>query len=334
MRSIETLGPDLARRLLQLECDIEVGLRAYERAGTALGEIRDDGLWRGEYDTFADYCERRWEMRLSRAYQMMEAARIARLLSTNGGKPPANERQARALAPLKDDPEALTEVWSELQGEHDGHLTAVIVQKAVHLRTTQARSASEPDSEPRPARRPHRGEHRLLLGAAEPGDVEAASYDALITRAPVDADMLVAVAMHSLKVGGSVALIVEQCLLPQEMALLQNAELRQQFNYCWTLALMGEVQTKGSWNAGVGPHGWTPVLWFAKGKRLKGPWVPDVQRSLGDLITALTPPRGRVLDPLCRDGEVVAAACEVGRSAYGIDPQPEMIDTSTARLAA
>lgn len=83
-------------RLTELEKIIEEGLPTFQRVGWALLRIRDERLYRLEYENFPDYCRARWDMGKSRAYQLIAACQIGQDSSTNGGRP-ENERQARAL---------------------------------------------------------------------------------------------------------------------------------------------------------------------------------------------------------------------------------------------
>ena len=68
-------------------------------------EINKDLLYRAEYATFEEYCDKKWNISAGRARQLIRAARLAdRLLAeskngTNGTALalPQNERQARAV---------------------------------------------------------------------------------------------------------------------------------------------------------------------------------------------------------------------------------------------
>lgn len=70
------------------------------------------------FATFEEYCRQRWGFTKRRAYQLMDAAEVAGSLGTivHDLPLPANEAQARELAPLvRRDPAAAAEVWRELQ---------------------------------------------------------------------------------------------------------------------------------------------------------------------------------------------------------------------------
>jgi hypothetical protein len=80
------------------EAVIARGVQTFIEVGEALTEIRDKLLYRFSHKTFDHYCKDKWGIGRARAYQLMEAAPIAREMSTTVDKPPANEREARELA--------------------------------------------------------------------------------------------------------------------------------------------------------------------------------------------------------------------------------------------
>lgn len=112
------------------ECEqvIEAGLQTFVDVGAALLRVRDQRLYRYDFGTFEDYCEKRWQMSRRRAYQMIEASAV--VLSVNNcsqpnGDPiplPENEGQARALVGL--DPETAATVLTLTADENRGRLTA------------------------------------------------------------------------------------------------------------------------------------------------------------------------------------------------------------------
>jgi hypothetical protein len=68
--------------------------------GKALLEIRDQRLYRQQHRTFEDYCRERWKWTRQRGYQLMQAASVARNLSTIVDTSAQNEAQARELTRL------------------------------------------------------------------------------------------------------------------------------------------------------------------------------------------------------------------------------------------
>ena len=63
-----------SKRLIELEHQIEDGQQAWLEVGLALTEIRDNRLYRAEFETFADYCQQTWKWTDKRAYQLISAA--------------------------------------------------------------------------------------------------------------------------------------------------------------------------------------------------------------------------------------------------------------------
>jgi hypothetical protein len=64
------------------------------------------------YGSFAQYADRRWGMSRAYAYRKIGAARVVDMLrEAKVEHLPANEAQARELAPLADDREAVRDAW-------------------------------------------------------------------------------------------------------------------------------------------------------------------------------------------------------------------------------
>lgn len=122
----EAIAVDSAR-LHECEAVIERGLTTFVEVGQALLEIRESRLYRETHDTFEDYCRDRWGWSRQRAHQMIEASAMSTIVDIA----PSNEAQARELARLKYDPDAVREVWSEVKAEHGDKVTASDVREAV-----------------------------------------------------------------------------------------------------------------------------------------------------------------------------------------------------------
>jgi hypothetical protein len=82
----QMLSPEESQALRYYKATIEVVLQTFVQIGTALLAIREDRLYRREYDTFEAYCQQRWGMSSSRAYQFIDSAHVIRNLSTIVGK--------------------------------------------------------------------------------------------------------------------------------------------------------------------------------------------------------------------------------------------------------
>src|ERR1035437_3525591 len=90
------------RDLEKAERKIVTVLKSFLEVGLALKEIRDKRLYRQQYDTFEEYCIRRWDFSRIRAYQICAASEVVADLSTVVNIPlPGNEAQARPMACLK-----------------------------------------------------------------------------------------------------------------------------------------------------------------------------------------------------------------------------------------
>lgn len=104
-------------------------LELYEgEAHTALG-----------YSSWADYCRDEFDMGRDYSYKLLTSARVVEALgeSTNGR--PASERVARELVPvLREEPEAVEEVWAEVVEEHGPTPTAAEVNAVVTRRQVEA----------------------------------------------------------------------------------------------------------------------------------------------------------------------------------------------------
>ena len=92
------------------ETTIERGLSTFVEVGEALLAIRKGRLYRLKHPTFEAYCDQRWGISRSRAYQLMEASEIVARLSTVVDILPDNESQVRELAKMR--PEAIISGWA------------------------------------------------------------------------------------------------------------------------------------------------------------------------------------------------------------------------------
>lgn len=135
---------DEALELKQFEGEIERGLKHFVAVGAALGLIRDRRLYRSAYPTFEDYCEQRWQIGRSRAYQFIESAQVFENVHNCGHAPPANEAQSRALSAIKD-PVQQREAWTKaVDSAPDGHITAKHVAEVVRqIQGIPAKTPSE-----------------------------------------------------------------------------------------------------------------------------------------------------------------------------------------------
>ena len=118
-------GPTLA------ECEqvIERGLETFVEVGQALLVIREGRLYKDTHSSFDAYCRERWGWSRQQADRTIGAAEIVEQL-TPIGVSPQTESQARALAPLKDDLEAMAEVMDKVSAAPEP-VTAATIADAV-----------------------------------------------------------------------------------------------------------------------------------------------------------------------------------------------------------
>ena len=101
-------------RFNELEQIIEKGLRTFIDVGRCFVEIKESGLYKEKYKTFADYCDQRWGFSLNYAEKLMRTVRTEEVLKKSTRVPeilPANEAESRALDTLTEDEKR--EVWSK-----------------------------------------------------------------------------------------------------------------------------------------------------------------------------------------------------------------------------
>lgn len=123
------------------ECEevIERGLETFVEVGQALMVIRDGRLYKATHSSFDDYCRERWGWDRTRASQLITSSEVLNMFNTLEAPAPTNDRQARALAPLKDDPEAMAEVMEQVTEAAEAagsKVTAQQIKDAVAARTT------------------------------------------------------------------------------------------------------------------------------------------------------------------------------------------------------
>ncbi len=119
-------------RLAKLESVVQKNLVGFAAAGEALTEIRDKRLYRSDFETFEEYCGKKWGLKRQRAYELMDAAEIASNLSEISD---TRIRESHA-AELKNLPaEEQREAWQEaVATAPEGKVTAKHVAEVVARR--------------------------------------------------------------------------------------------------------------------------------------------------------------------------------------------------------
>lgn len=350
-------------RLAECEKVIERGLNTFVEVGNAIREIRDERLYRESFATFEEYCQTKWGWSRVHAHRHIEAANTAELLPI--GNRPANEAQARELAPLaKEDPDRAREVFTlALQdaAERGVKLTAQDVKQAVSA--VVKRKEKDERQKERLAERARAAEsmesitldkrvqvvHADFRDALD--DLPENSVDLVLTDPPYPAEYIPLysdlghMASECLKDGGVLACMVGQSYLPDIIN-----RLSERLTYHWTVAYttLGG-QAVQLWQRRVNTF-WKPVLIFTKGE-YAGDWFGDVAKSdvndndkrfhhwgqsesgTSDLMERLSKPGDMVVDPFVGGGTTAIVAALTHRRFLGCDLDAKAIETTTYRLA-
>jgi hypothetical protein len=150
-------GSESARRK-ELETAVRQGLGV---AGAALREIRDNRLYRDTHFTFEEYCQAEFGLSRRHADRQIAVTKVLDDLRPLGLTGPANEAQARALAPVP--PEQRQDVWREaVDSAPAGKVTAA------HVEETARRVLSPPPPTPEQVRKTEEWEARKQEAGAGP----------------------------------------------------------------------------------------------------------------------------------------------------------------------
>jgi hypothetical protein len=147
MESAKATEADHREDFDRLEETIRRGLHTFIDVGGALLEINERKLYlTSGFSSFTEYAEKRWGISRSYAYRQIEAARVVGYLEQAPDlPPPANESQARELARLSSEPEALREVWADALRDADGKVTAGDLRRRIDVRKRR-RSRTSPET--------------------------------------------------------------------------------------------------------------------------------------------------------------------------------------------
>src|SRR5229473_3997030 len=104
--------------LRHCESSIHGALQTFSEAGDALKTIRNQRLYREQFNSFRAYCRARWGFEAARARQFIAAADVFRDVADVTEMKPINESQLRPLAPLDTATRRL--VWQKAT-EHADH---------------------------------------------------------------------------------------------------------------------------------------------------------------------------------------------------------------------
>lgn len=142
-----SLSEEESHELERCESVINQHLAAFFEVGKALIEIQRKKLYRTQYQTFEEYCHKRWDMSRFYAYRHIQGAEVVGHLLTIGNIPlPQNEAQVRPLVslPLKQ----ATKTWMKVLAESEGKtITGKMVEKAARQTVKIKQRASRREKE-------------------------------------------------------------------------------------------------------------------------------------------------------------------------------------------
>jgi hypothetical protein len=141
---VDVLSEAEEQRFGVCEGAIQAGCQSIVEVGLALGEIRDGRLYRNNFSSFEEYCQRRWEFKRGKAHYLISAARICRQIAqTPGLAQPDRESQLRPLLAVNLEDAELA--WQYAAQFSSGRpITARMVKRAVkvlHLPLVNVRPA-------------------------------------------------------------------------------------------------------------------------------------------------------------------------------------------------
>jgi len=111
-----TLTNEQRLQAAEFEKVIDEGQMGYIAIGIALMTIQTKQLHDGD---FANYVERRFDIKVKQAYRTIRAAKVAQRLQEAELPAPKNEGQSHLLHEMLDDPDDQIEVWQHLLAQKD-----------------------------------------------------------------------------------------------------------------------------------------------------------------------------------------------------------------------
>lgn len=353
-----------AERLTELESTIERGLSTFVDVGNALAEVRDSGLYKNVlgFTRFEDYCSERWSLSQSRAYQMIDAAQVASVVSTIVEPVEALpvESQLRELAPLKEDERQVVEAWREAKEAAQvagTKITASVVRNAVQKRVARierekvAAEIRERPIEPTTTTDDveiHHGDFREVFRDQDfSGGVIISDPPYPREYLPLYADL----ASWSTFWGCErMILMVGQSIMPEVLSSVVgvNETGMTPWEYHWSSAYLTIGPATRIWDRKVSTS-WKPILSFGRNDCDWPNLTTDIFRSSGDdknhhywgqnengmaaLVEAFTEPGDLVIDPFLGGGTTAIVCRELGRRFVGCDVDAAAVHATRERLA-
>lgn len=119
--------------LAECEATISRGLETFREVGDALMSIRDNRLYRAQFETFEAYAEQKWGFSKTHANRLVAASSVAAILAPMGVEI-NSERAARELTSLLDDPDEMRAAFTEAIERSSGRPTAAVIRDVVRER--------------------------------------------------------------------------------------------------------------------------------------------------------------------------------------------------------
>jgi len=112
---MDILNIEESHELERCEVVIKQGLNTFIEVGEALFLIRDKRLYRREFKTFEDYCQKKWSLGKRYVSQLIQASKVITNLGAMAPVLPESERQVRPLTGLEKDVQIA--VWNDVVHE-------------------------------------------------------------------------------------------------------------------------------------------------------------------------------------------------------------------------
>lgn len=125
--------------LVACEATVSRGFDTFREVGEALLSIRENRLYRAEFATFDEYASAKWGLSGRRINQLISGAQVGTIVPEI-----QNEAQARALAPMLEDPDEMRAVYEEAADRSEGKPTAAAIADVVRTRKSYAPPVPEP----------------------------------------------------------------------------------------------------------------------------------------------------------------------------------------------
>jgi len=142
-------GRELSR-FRKCEAVIEKGLETFRDVGGALLEIKEQALYRSDYTTFAEYCQKRWGFSDRHARQLISDAKTVATLDRKNSSEILTQSQATELGkvPAEDRKKVLD--WATEKADGAPLTAKAIKEAAAEVLKDEPEEEEEADKPPKP----------------------------------------------------------------------------------------------------------------------------------------------------------------------------------------